>query len=767
MENLRSVLVVADENSQAVKMIKELESVPWAIKYIGRRLNSVCMEKFGITEGAGFKLELPWEGQQKYVQHNAYDDSRFEHQLVAEVYAEGPAKGRIKSVRAHHWEHWHTSSNWQDHSESYTHDCRSPNDEEIKCYEKLLDGWTEGGSKEQIDGLLSVLKHIASESNGRIIITYNENSLLIHLPNITTTNNRPVIEVNLRQLERALDMSHIHVEAMFLPEFRKSKGIETENNWQLQYILNLFNIHSHPEMYPILADSELSWLYGLYESSCNYRAFMKYDSTVWWRDAWWRLQELMSDQNRLNENSRLLQLGLNINIKKAIPIDDPLSRYVGNIKVATTRPIPDFEPDEGVALTFYDKGERKRYEFRHEVINGINWAYCCHECNCVAIDLSMSESVGDLPNGVAVIPSSINGKQVDEIRALDESIPKSWREVVIDAECKIVDIGTNVYEDDEDYEDSELEPVLTEDWGHIKIGDGAFKDWPHLEKIVFKKNVWEVGSYAFANCRELKNVVFNEGIHSIGTRCFVHCEKLEKLEVKCLSSISAEAFVGCISLHTVDITAIAGISGFYVGESAFEGCVALTHVRITDRISDTEQPIDYLQKQKDLKINIRPCRLEKRCFYGCKALELVEIPYMVKIIADEVFVGCADNCVIHHEGNDVWFQGRNALGDAKLFFWGDRVKYHDEKEMMLSTLMKKLGVDRPQYMDVLRKYYISSPNEVLDIVTGKRTGTLRRTRNYDSDWYDDGLSGGIWYDGYYCADATTFEEAEAEYWNTH
>ena len=27
--------------------------------------------------------------------------------------------------------------------------------------------------------------------------------------------------------------------------------------------------------------------------------------------------------------------------------------------------------------------------------------------------------------------------------------------------------------------------------------------------------------------------------------------------------------------------------------------------------------------------------------------------------------------------------------------------------------------------------------------------------------------GGIWYDGYYAADASDYEEAEMEYWNTH
>ena len=31
----------------------------------------------------------------------------------------------------------------------------------------------------------------------------------------------------------------------------------------------------------------------------------------------------------------------------------------------------------------------------------------------------------------------------------------------------------------------------------------------------------------------------------------------------------------------------------------------------------------------------------------------------------------------------------------------------------------------------------------------------------------DEEDGGIWYDGYYCADAMDYEEAETEYWNTH
>lgn len=51
---------------------------------------------------------------------------------------------------------------------------------------------------------------------------------------------------------------------------------------------------------------------------------------------------------------------------------------------------------------------------------------------------------------------------------------------------------------------------------------------------------------------------------------------------------------------------------------------------------------------------------------------------------------------------------------------------------------------------------------------------------YDSDddelFYEGWLNGhevyrdeesGIWYDGYWAVDATDYEEAEMEYWNTH
>ena len=62
-----------------------------------------------------------------------------------------------------------------------------------------------------------------------------------------------------------------------------------------------------------------------------------------------------------------------------------------------------------------------------------------------------------------------------------------------------------------------------------------------------------------------------------------------------------------------------------------------------------------------------------------------------------------------------------------------------------------------------------------------KEGDARRAKMYDPeddelfeegwmnghDVYRDQDDGGIWYDGYYCADASDYEEAETEYWNTH
>ena len=120
---------------------------------------------------------------------------------------------------------------------------------------------------------------------------------------------------------------------------------------------------------------------------------------------------------------------------------------------------------------------------------------------------------------------------------------------------------------------------------------------------------------------------------------------------------------------------------------------------------------------------------------------------------------------IHHDGDVFWFEGFDAFRMCDVHHWNwDRiVRYDDNEEMPLSSLLEKLDIPRTKYIELALKHY-GSFKEIIDIALGKRSPQSSNRASYDSYDYDEG---GIWYDGYYCADATTLEEAETEYWNTH
>lgn len=461
MEDLREMFALAGEDSEAVKKIRRLEAEPWKIKYFGRRLNAVCKERFNIADGShGFRIELPWEGQEKYVKYaNGYDDSTYEHELVVTVYSDGPAKGRIKWIEAHHWDHWHTTSDWHDHSACSTHDVRPSNEKEIRLYEELLDEWTEGGSREQIVALIETLKRVSVESGGRIKVNLlTRNGELVgdgqryygspcfvdecHFSDeferwigrqdylteeldcwseregyrldwptccwleIKMDGKVGCLGVELGLLERVLDWSHVRIEAMFSPEFRKLHGLvvdsrdkdkkshvriadmpwflkesrdKDEMDLQLQYFLNLFNLNDE-QFYWHLKESESMWIYDVFDSCRQYRDLMGLDSATWGHMAWWGLRETMSLAGREDRNRRILSNLLEISLLKYLSTDasrffkeeqieekdfrivDPLCEFVGSVEVSDQK-------------RFIATWREKIEDFKTEVVNGIKWSY--------------------------------------------------------------------------------------------------------------------------------------------------------------------------------------------------------------------------------------------------------------------------------------------------------------------------------------------------------------------------------------------------------
>ena len=777
MEDLKKMFEPVTANSKAVKRIRELDSVPWAIKYIGRRLNSECKTHFNLKDDQGFKIELPWEGQERHVEHNFYDDSTYIHELVVDVHSEGPAKGRIKSVHAHHWDHWHTTSNWQDHSESYSSEVRSPNEQEIQQYQRLLDQWTEGGSDEQIEALESCLERIALSQNGMVRVncrcdhTFGRR-LIVSFINGCGASHYAEIDVSIDSLKEALDLSHVRIEALFSPQFRKKRGagLKTKGGQcpgdegiLLQYFLNLFDFSSSPELYPYLEDAKQAWLCDLFEECESYRLFMNQDPAIWWRDVWWRLPQLMSVESRQSENMKRLQSYYRSNNTRKMLTDDPLKELIGKVKVTlgtqrqnTTSLMPDdgrsllrlldmfFKPDRDKRLFYLAKDEHyhdvnvsEHAEFYFEVANGVYWAYCLctldsHDtfddgCNVVhhdnvfaVIDINKAEPTVDTSVTEVVVPSCIGGYRVAAILSLNDKWPKSWKSLVIDG-----------------------------NGDKIKIGPGAFKGWTQLESVIFKKEA-DVASSAFEECCSLREVVFGFGASALASRSFFECNTLSALDVdirgnsisdvdligelsfggcKDLKSVKIKsasdltignsAFNGCVGLESVDICCCGKAS---IGPSAFQGCTALKCVELKDCSPNK------VKEEQEVSI------LGAKCFYGCESLKSVLLPSMVKIVEREAFSGTYGRIPrIHHDGDVFWFEGFDALVWCEVHHWnwGRIVRYGDNEEMPLSSLLEKLDIPRAKYIELALKHG-DSFKKIIEIILRKRSLQSSDRASYDS-----------------------------------
>lgn len=735
MEDLRKMFEPVTANSEAVKRIRELDSVPWAIKYIGRRLNSECKTHFNLKDDQGFKIELPWEGQERHVEHNYYDDSTYIHELVVDVHAEGPAKGRIKSVHAYHWDHWHTTSNWQDHSESHSSEVRPSNEQEIQQYQRLLDQWTEGGSDEQIEALESCLERIALSQNGMVRVQFDHH-LTVSFNDGSGASQDENPSVSIDWLKEALDLSHVRIEALFSKLFRKKRaGLKTDDGrflgdegiW-LQYFLNLFDFSSSPELYPYLEGAKKEWLFDLFVESENYRNFMNLDSSVWWRDAWWRLQEILSIESRQAENNQLLlsysHFLHGIRGKNLIPsgnaFEDPLKEFVGKVRLSSTKEagnLSAFIPDEGLDLTDYSNGERKRPKFYTKVLNGVKWAYCVQDFfsysddhKYAVIDLNQSDLIEGQCDGEVIVPGHIDRYCVEQIRALGAERPKSWRSLVVDDICgDYMSIGPKGW-------------TLRARRGTrpLSIGPGTFKGWTQLEKVVFKKTVG-IASSAFEGCCKLSEVSFEDGVTSIGEMAFFGCANLESFAVKCEENaftIERSAFEKCAGLESVALSYCGKIT---IMNNAFRGCTALNRVELKD--------ISPNKAKDEQEVSI----LKAKCFYGCESLKSVLLPAMVKIVEREAFSGKYGHIRIHHDGDVFWFEGFGALRWCKVYHWnwGRIVRYDDNEEMPLSSLLEKLDIPRAKYIELALKHG-DSFKKIIEIILRKRSLQSSDRASYDS-----------------------------------
>jgi len=110
----------------------------------------------------------------------------------------------------------------------------------------------------------------------------------------------------------------------------------------------------------------------------------------------------------------------------------------------------------------------------------------------------------------------------------------------------------------------------------IRREDGAIVLGTRGSIIPSDESVTAIADRAFFGAKFLRNTVIPRNIRTVGREAFYGCDYLETVAVLGAATVGDMAFVNCFTLRTVFISD----SVEHMGNSVFEGCVALDEIRM-------------------------------------------------------------------------------------------------------------------------------------------------------------------------------------------
>ena len=117
------------------------------------------------------------------------------------------------------------------------------------------------------------------------------------------------------------------------------------------------------------------------------------------------------------------------------------------------------------------------------------------------------------------------------------------------------------------------------------IGNSAFRGCTALSEFcsdtefTFPESLTSIGEYAFNNCRAVQSIVFSENISTMGTNAFASCGSLERVILpRALTVIPQYAFADCSSLMSVEF--VDDNETATIGSYAFQGCYRLGSIEL-------------------------------------------------------------------------------------------------------------------------------------------------------------------------------------------
>ena len=152
----------------------------------------------------------------------------------------------------------------------------------------------------------------------------------------------------------------------------------------------------------------------------------------------------------------------------------------------------------------------------------------------------------------------------------------------------------------------------------LQIGRGVFYNCGFIEDVVISNGVTSIGWDAFRQCNKLKNIIIPNSVISIGYSAFSGCDALTNIIIPdSVTVIGYSAFSECNALTSITVPFVGAIKGNIenahlgyifgvpdygnipislknvvvtndtrIGRYAFEGCVGLISITISDTVTD-------------------------------------------------------------------------------------------------------------------------------------------------------------------------------------
>ncbi len=169
-----------------------------------------------------------------------------------------------------------------------------------------------------------------------------------------------------------------------------------------------------------------------------------------------------------------------------------------------------------------------------------------------------------------------------------------------------------------------------------KVGESAFRDCISLTKLVVENDDIELGERAFENCAQLKDVSLRNGMSEIYGGVFNSCKALASITLpEKLTVLGESSFADCASLKSIDIPELVT----KIDDMAFNGCIQLEDVNMKNNVT----------------------KIGKNAFKDCKNLRSVKIPQSVSSIGAGPFRGCENLAEISVDPKNKYFKSLDSV----------------------------------------------------------------------------------------------------------